>query len=256
MQTSSSPSRNPCAIVGPDDLFPNITGDGAKRKAEELGFKIAYTGKYPKTAGDLSSVATQLKAANADIVLATGYVQDSILLVKSLRELQVSPKIVGLATAVGVQDFREALGPSAEAIMGVDYWVPTLTYKDPVFGDSTGFAKAFEQKYSKPPTYHAASGAATGVILQLALQKAGTTNSAAVRDRLARAAGRDVLRSIQLRRERRQPARHAQRLADHQRPASGRLPVRGEAGGSGLPASERPVSCNSVAAPARPPPFP
>jgi branched-chain amino acid transport system substrate-binding protein len=178
------PKPQTVAIVGPDDLFPNITGDGAKRKAEELGFKVAYTGKYPKTAGDLSSVATQLKAANADIVLATGYVQDSILLVKSLRELQVYPKVVGLATAVGVQDFREALGPTAEAVMGVDYWVPTLTYKDPVFGDSTGFAKAFEQKYNKPPTYHAASGAATGVILQLALQKAGTVNSAAVRTAL------------------------------------------------------------------------
>jgi branched-chain amino acid transport system substrate-binding protein len=59
--------------------------------------------------------------------------------------------------------------------------VPTLTYKDPVFGDSAGFAKAFEAKYKKPPTYHAASGAAAGVVLQLALQKANSLEADAVR---------------------------------------------------------------------------
>lgn len=178
------PKPQTVAIVGPDDLFPNITGDGAKAKAEQIGFKVVYHGKYPKDAVDLSAVATQLRAKRADIVLATGYVQDSILLVKSLRELQVSPKILGLATAIGVQDFRKALGRAANGIMGVDYWVPTLTYKDPVFGDSAGFAKAFEGAYHKPPTFHAASGSAAGVVLQLALQKAGTIDSKAVRHAL------------------------------------------------------------------------
>ena len=179
-----NPKPATVAIVGPDDLFPNITGEGAKKKAEELGFKVTYVGKYPKGATDLSSVSTQLKSTNADIVLATGYVQDSILLVKSLRELQVSPKIIGLATAVGVQDFRQALGSAAENIMGVDYWVPTLTWKDPVFGDSAGFAKEFQARYNKAPTFHAASGSATGVVLQLALEKAGSVDATAVRDTL------------------------------------------------------------------------
>lgn len=179
-----NPKPSSVAIVGPDDLFPNITGEGARKKAEALGFKVVYTGKYPKTATDLSAVSTQIKSAAPDIILATGYVQDSILLVKSLRELQVPAKLVGLATAVGVQDFRAALGPSANGIMGVDYWVPTLTWKDPVFGDSAGFAKAFEDKYKKAPTFHAASGTATGVIFQLALQKAGSVDATAVRDAL------------------------------------------------------------------------
>lgn len=178
------PKPETVVIVGPDDLFPNITGDGAKKRAEALGFKVAYVGRYPKGANDLSAVATQIKAISPDIILATGYVQDSILLVKSLRELQVSAKLIGLATAVGVQDFRTALGTAANGIMGVDYWVPTLTWKDPVFGDSAGFAKAFEAKFAKAPTYHAASGAATGVLLQLALAKAGTIDATEVRNAL------------------------------------------------------------------------
>ncbi|GJE03607.1 Leucine-, isoleucine-, valine-, threonine-, and alanine-binding protein [Methylobacterium isbiliense] len=179
-----TPAPKTVAIVGPDDLFPNITSDGARKRAESLGFTVAYTGKYPKGANDLSAVATQIKSVTPDIILATGYVQDSILLIKSLRELQVSPKLIGLATAVGVQDFRTALGPAAEGVMGVDYWVPTLTWKDPLFDDSAGFAKAFEAKYAKPPTFHAASGAAAGVVLQLAIEKAGTVDPTAVRNTL------------------------------------------------------------------------
>ncbi len=178
------PKIETVAIVGPDDLFPNLTSDGAKEKAEALGLKVVYTGKYPKGATDLAAVATQLRSVSADLVLAAGYVQDSILLVKTLKELQVSPKVLGLATAVGVQDFRDSLGSAASGIMGVDYWVPTLTYKDPVFGDSAAFAKAFQERYAKVPTFHAASGSATGVILQEVLEKAGTIDAKTVRDTL------------------------------------------------------------------------
>ena len=181
MAATFSPKPTRIAIVGPDDLFPNVTGEGAAKKAAELGLEVVYTGKYPKTATELSAVATQLKAANPDVVLATGYAQDTIQLLKSMQELRVQPKMIGLAMSIGVEDFRTSLGAGAEGIMGVDYWVPTLSYKDPVFGDSAGFAKAFEAKYKKPPTYHAASGAAAGVVLQLALQKAGTTNGDDVR---------------------------------------------------------------------------
>jgi len=176
------PMPKKVAIVGPDDLFPNVTSDGGRKFAEAHGFTVVYQGKYPKTSGDLSAVATQLRSAQPDMVLATGYAQDTLLLLKSMRELRVAPKMVGLAMSIGVEDFVKALGQGAEGLMGVDYWVPTLKYPDPVFGDSPGFAKAFEDKYKKPPTYHAASGAAAGVVLQLAIQKAGSVDSTAVRD--------------------------------------------------------------------------
>lgn len=181
LATTFSPKPRKIAIVGPDDLFPNVTSAGAVQKAKELGLDVVYADKYPKSATDLSAVATQIKSVDPDVVLATGYAQDTILLFKSMRELRVQPRMLGVAMSIGVDDFRTALGASAEGLMGVDYWVPTLSYKDPLFGDSAGFAKAFEAKYKKPPTYHAASGAAAGVVLQLALEKAGKLDTDAVR---------------------------------------------------------------------------
>jgi branched-chain amino acid transport system substrate-binding protein len=143
-----TPKPQTVAIVGPDDLFPNNNAAGAKEKAEQLGMKVVYTAKYPKGAPDLSAVATGIKSANPDLVLGSGYSQDSILLIKSLRELQVTPKAIGLATAVAVPDFRSALGPSAEGILGVDYWSPTLTYGDRYFKNSQQFADEFQKRFN------------------------------------------------------------------------------------------------------------
>jgi len=185
LAAQQSPRPTTMAIVGPDDLFPNLTADGAATRAEDLGFRVVYRGKYPKGAADLSAVVTALKSANADVVLASGYTQDSILLVKSMKELHVTPKLMGLATAIGIPDLRAALGASAEGLTGVDYWAANLTYKGPYYANSAAYAKKFKDKFGVEPTFHAASGTAAGIILQMAIEKAGVLDGQAVRNALA-----------------------------------------------------------------------
>jgi branched-chain amino acid transport system substrate-binding protein len=184
-----TPKPQTVAIVGPDDLFPNNNAAGAKEKAEQLGMKVVYTAKYPKGAPDLSAVTTGIKSASPDLVLGSGYSQDSILLIKSLRELQVAPKAIGLATAVAVPDFRTALGSTAEGILGVDYWSPTLTYSDRYFKNSQQFADEFQKRFNHAPYYHSAAGTATGIILQEAIEKAQNLDSTAVRDAMLQMSG-------------------------------------------------------------------
>jgi branched-chain amino acid transport system substrate-binding protein len=185
LAAQQTPKPSTMAIVGPDDLFPNLTADGAATRATELGFKVVYQGKYPKGAADLSAVVTALKSANADVVLASGYTQDSILLIKSMKELQVAPKMIGLATAIGIPDLRASLGASAEGLTGVDYWAANLTYKGLYYADSAAYAKKFKDKFGVEPTFHAASGTAAGIILQMAIEKAGVLDGEAVRNALA-----------------------------------------------------------------------
>ncbi len=184
-----TPTPKTVAIVGPDDLFPNITSEGAEVKAKELGFQVVYRTKYPKGAADLSAIATALRGAAPDILLASGYTQDSILLVKSLRDLQVNPKVVGLAVAIGVPDFRTALGPAAEGIVGADYWVRTLTYSDVFFKNSEDYFQAYKSQFGQEPTQHAASGTAAGIILQTAIEKAGSVKAEDVRSTLSALSG-------------------------------------------------------------------
>src|ERR1700758_1124649 len=134
------------AIAGPDDLFPNVFAGAAQKKAEALGFKIVYNNKYPKGAVDLSSVATALKDANPEVLILTGYVQDSIQLVKALQSLKVNPRIIGFAFAVGIPDVLTALGPAAEDLVGVQIWDPAVKYTGPVIADAAAYMSGYEKQ--------------------------------------------------------------------------------------------------------------
>jgi branched-chain amino acid transport system substrate-binding protein len=170
------------AIAGPDDLFPNVFAGAAQKKAEALGLKVVYNNKYPKGSVDLSSVATALKDANPDVLILTGYVQDSVLLVKSLQTLRVNPKLIGFAFAVGIPDVLNALGPASEDLFGVQIWDPAVKYKGPVIADAQAYLTGYEKAFGTTPNYITASGTAGALALQLAIEKAASLDPVKVRD--------------------------------------------------------------------------
>jgi branched-chain amino acid transport system substrate-binding protein len=171
------------AIAGPDDLFPNVFAGAAQKKAEALGLKIVYNNKYPKGSVDLSSVATALKDANPEVLILTGYVQDSIQLVKALQSLKVNPKMIGFAFAVGIPDLLSALGPASEDLVGVQIWDPAVKYKGPLVADADAYLAGYQKAFGgAKPNYITASGTAGALALQLAIEKAGSLDPVKVRD--------------------------------------------------------------------------
>lgn len=170
------------AIAGPDDLFPNVFAAAAVKKAESLGLKIVYNAKYPKAAADLSAVATALKQIDPDVLILTGYVGDSVLMVKTLQSLRVNPKLIGFAFAVGIPDVLTALGPAAEDLFGVAIWEPSLPYKGPVVADSAIYTAGYRAMFNAEPNYLGASGTASGIVLQQAITAAGTIDPMKVRE--------------------------------------------------------------------------
>ncbi|GAA5235013.1 amino acid ABC transporter substrate-binding protein [Verticiella sediminum] len=181
---SVQPKPATVAIVGPDDLFPNVTAEGAAHKAKALGMEVVYRTTYPKTVTDLSSVASALKNAGADVVLSTGYTQDSILLVRALRDQGVRPKMLGFATAIAIPDFRGSLGPAAENLLGAEYWVRTQTYSGPHFKDSEQYYQEFSKAFGRAPIQHAAAGTAGAIVLEMAIRKADSLDTEKVREAL------------------------------------------------------------------------
>lgn len=175
---------NALAIAGPDDLFPNVVGAAVQKRAGALGLKVAYSGKFPKTALDLSPVVTAIKQANADALILTGYAQDSIQMVKTLQSLRVNPKFIGFAFAVGIPDVLNALGPASEQLAGIALWDATLSYKGPIVADSAAYVAGFKKQFGKDPSVVAAGGTVAGVVLQSAIEKAGSLDATKVRDAL------------------------------------------------------------------------
>jgi branched-chain amino acid transport system substrate-binding protein len=65
-------------------------------------------------------------------------------------------------------------------------WLPSAKLKDRWFGDAAQFAAAFRVNFGYDPDYHAASGVADVEALVQAVENAGSTDRAKVRDALTK----------------------------------------------------------------------
>ena len=180
---SLNPKPKTVAIVAANDLFPLSCADGFKAACEEAGYEVVLFEKYPAGATDISALLTKVKAANPDILGLAGYTADAIMLMRQAKELNLNPKMYAISVGVMVKGFREELGKDAEYAFEGEWWLPGMKLKDDVFGTTADYVKACKTLIGQDfnPGYHAASASAAGTLLQLAIQKAGTLETAKVR---------------------------------------------------------------------------
>jgi branched-chain amino acid transport system substrate-binding protein len=182
MAATFNPKPEKLAIMIRDDPFGIAAGEGAAKYGQEKGFNVVFKDKYPANATDVSSILTQVKAANPDLLLASTLFQDSVLITKQAKDLQLAPKLLGYTAGPSVQpDFNNSLGKDADYVFGSEWWLPTLKYDGELFGSVQQYVDAFKKTKNYLPLYHAASGSAAGLMLQLAIQKAGKLDTDAVR---------------------------------------------------------------------------
>ncbi len=179
-----NPKPHTVAILSADDLFSLEVANGARQWADHNGMKVVYFQKYPVGVADLSAALTSIKALHPDILIESGHLQESLLVMKQAQTLNVDAKFYGFTVGPTTPDFVKALGPAADDVFASSQWTPEVKYRGPVFGTAEDYARAFEKKYGFVPDYHAAESSAAGVVLQLAIEKAGSVDPQKVRDAL------------------------------------------------------------------------
>ncbi len=180
-----SPKPETVAVLTADDLFSLEVANGARDWAEHHGLKVVYFQKYPVGTTDLSAALTSIKALHPDILIGSGHLQESLLIMKQAQTLDLNAKFYGFTVGPTTPDFVKSLGPAAENVFASSQWTPDVKYQGPLFGSARDYAQAFEKKYGFVPDYHAASSSAGGLVLQLAIEKAGSLDPQKVRDALA-----------------------------------------------------------------------
>ena len=85
-----------------------------------------------------------------------------------------------------VRGFREELGKDSNYAVEGEWWLPSMKLKDDVFGTTADYIKACKAMFGADymPGYHCASASAAGTLLQMAIQKAGSLDTDAVRKTL------------------------------------------------------------------------
>ncbi len=184
LAVSLSPKPKTIAIIYEKDIFSEDAAKGALKRAKEKGLKVVLYEGYPKGTQDLSSLMLKIRIKRPDVVIGAGHFKDSVLVIKQLKQFKINPKFVGLTVGPPVPSFVKALGKDAEFVFGPVQWSKAFKYKDPLFGSTEGYVKAYREKYGEDPEYHSAGGTAAALALQLAVEKAGSLDIKEVRKAL------------------------------------------------------------------------
>lgn len=189
MALHQKPRPQTIAISAASDAFSLEVQAGAADYASSHGMKVVYNNKYPETATDVSSVISAIKAANPDLILNAGHLQDALLVQKGLKEQNVQAKLYGYSVGPDTPDFASSLGKDANYVFGGAQWSESVKYhadKPGFYNTAPEYAKAFEAVYHHRPDYHNAESTATCLAFQYAIQNAGSLDPEKVRDALAK----------------------------------------------------------------------
>ena len=181
MLETVSPKPSKIAIITPNDLFPVSVAEGAQKYATEKGFEVVYFEEYSKGVKDLSSTILKIKNSGAEVLMGSGYLEEAILAIRQLKEQKVKMKAIAFTTGPELEDFRTSLGSDANNVFGVSWWMPQMKYSDPLFGTASDYAAAFDARFEEEIAYQAAGASQGGLLLQMAIEKAGSLDTDAVR---------------------------------------------------------------------------
>lgn len=169
------------AIYARNDLFPLAIAREMETSAGNEGFEVISFDEYAIGTMDHASALTLMRQRQPDWVFVTGYINDLILVRQQMADLGIEPTVLTMIAGPAYKEFIEATGDLSENVSSAAWWHPAVAYEgEGIFGTTADYVAAFEAEYGALPDYAEASASAAGVILQLAIEEAGTIEPSAV----------------------------------------------------------------------------
>jgi branched-chain amino acid transport system substrate-binding protein len=174
------------AIVHEDSLFGTPIAKVEAEEAQRLGLKVVAKESYNNKAVDLSSLIMKLRAAQPDVIVMTGYVNDTHLFWRQCKELDFNvAALIDSGSTIGHPEWLQAFGKDANGTMSL-----TLLPVDPSSLSAKGRAiqkeclKRFTEKFNnpKPGTLHMLGFEAGHILFTGVLPMAGSLDPEKVRE--------------------------------------------------------------------------
>lgn len=156
------------AVIAEDSAFGVDVSKAAIDQAEKLGIKVGLRELYSAKTTDLSPLVLKLKSLNPDVIIATQFINDAILLQRQMKELNFSPKaFVGTSAGHSTLSLAEAIGKDVNGIFSssfpLDANVASLSAT--ARADRDEFVKRYEAKYKMTPAVQESLGFVVAVAL-------------------------------------------------------------------------------------------
>ncbi|MGA2466550.1 MAG: amino acid ABC transporter substrate-binding protein [Thermodesulfobacteriota bacterium] len=170
-----SPKPKNGAIVGSDILFTALACEGYKKYAVQNKVEIVHFELFPITLQDYNSMLLKVKQKKPDVLFVGSHLMVAMKMIKAMKEIDFTPKMVTFSYGPTVPDFVKNLGKDAEYVIAASEWAPNLPYKDPLFGTAKQFNENYFRKYGRYPDYVEAASAAGVYAMQVAIERLGIT---------------------------------------------------------------------------------
>src|SRR6195952_171610 len=163
-----------------DDPFTTPVIESMQSQLEALGVKTGYTTTYPADATNFQTIASAIAAAKPDLIAQGAVFEDGVGLVRSLQQLNYSPKML-FQTSAPSNAGQYSSGIGEANTEGVFYTVSwNENAKTP---KNAEFVKAYAQQFKKEaPAEDAADAFAAAQVLQTATTAVGAIDQAKIRD--------------------------------------------------------------------------
>ncbi len=186
------PGVKKLAIVHEDAKFATSVVEAAKEYAESLGYEIVIFEGYATDTTDFGPFINKIQETGAEAIMGGGHMTDGSTFARQVYEKDTGIKFFAVLVAPPEPDFAE-LGEAAYAVIGPSQWEPLAAYTPESASEaglewygllSDEFVATYEAAYDEEPSYHSAGGYAAGLILQKAIEDAGSTDPAAIKSAL------------------------------------------------------------------------
>jgi branched-chain amino acid transport system substrate-binding protein len=189
MLAALDPPTKTVALITEDNPFNLSIRKGIKKWAKELGFNVVFDEVYPAPPTDLSPILSKVRRKEPDAILASSHFKDGALLARQAAELRVHPKFFALGSAPSTTEWWNAVGPrGARYTIATSQWEP-IDAPDPArfsnwFGPKmtgTQFNAWYKKRWGKPTDFRGTQAFAAGLVLQWAVEQAGSLDTDKVR---------------------------------------------------------------------------
>jgi branched-chain amino acid transport system substrate-binding protein len=180
LQMSKLVSDKPkVAVIFENTAFGTSTSNGLREQAPGEGVEIVLFEPYSAGFADAGPLINKVKASGADMLFSVSYLNDLILIVRTIKQVGLKIALNGGSGGFVIPDFYKSVGPLADGLLGVAHWNH----------DSDADAQKVNDEYKKRHgefLFEYAGGlVAQTFMIADALERAASTDPQKVRDALS-----------------------------------------------------------------------
>jgi len=157
------------------DSFKELSGDANS---------IVEVANYNTGDQDFSSQLLNINAKNPDVIFAPGNFTESAMVIQQARQLGITTPIIGGDTWE-TPEFIEIGGEHVEGAIFSTFF----TSETPITKESEKFLAEYRKRYNREPAAVTALGYDAYLLILDAIERAGTTDTVAIRDEIAKTKG-------------------------------------------------------------------